>query len=138
MNKLQLIGRTTKKPELQVSKSGQAYTIITLAVDDKGNDKKLVDFIDIKAFGKVAEILNKFVDKGQQLYIEAKAKQNVYELEDGTKKYSIDFILQEFEFIGSATKAEDKKAEDKKAEDKEEDEEDEEKTPNESNENDLP
>ena len=108
MNKLLLLGRTTKQPELQISKGGQAYTTITLAVDDRGNEKKPVDFIDIKAFGKTADILSKFVDKGQCLYIEAKVKQNVYEKEDGTKNYSIDFILQEFEFVGSAPKQEEK------------------------------
>lgn len=130
MNKLQLLGRITKQPQLQISKGGQAYTTITLAVDDRGNEKKPVDFIDIKAFGKTADILCKFTDKGQCLYIEAKVKQNVYEKEDGNKTYSIDFILQEFEFIGSTPKAENKEEEDE--------EEDEEETPNESNENNLP
>lgn len=106
MNKLLLLGRTTKKPELQISKGGQAYTTITIAVDDRGNEKKPVDFIDIRAFGKTADILSKFVDKGQSLYVEAKVKQNVYEKEDGTKNYTIDFILQEFEFVGSNAKKE--------------------------------
>ena len=130
MNKLQLLGRITKQPQLQISKGGQAYTTITLAVDDRGNEKKPVDFIDVKAFGKTADILCKFTDKGQCLYIEAKVKQNVYEKEDGNKTYSIDFILQEFEFVGNTPKAENKEAED------EEDEEEE--TPSESNENNLP
>lgn len=109
MNKLLLVGRATKKPELTIASNGQAYTKLTIAVDDRGNETKPVDFIDIKAFGKVADILNKFVEQGQILAIEAKAKQNVYEkTENGeTKKiYTIDFILQEFEFVGATPKAE--------------------------------
>lgn len=106
MNKLLLVGRATQKPELTIASSGQAYTKLTIAVDDRGNEKKPVDFIDIKAFGKVADILNKFVEKGQMLAIEAKVKQNVYEKEDGTKNYTNDFILQEFEFVGATPKAE--------------------------------
>lgn len=111
MNKILLLGRTTKKPQLNISRSGQAYTTITLAIDDRGNEKKPVDFIDVKAFGKTADILNKFVEQGQILYVEAKAKQNVYEKEDGTKIYTIDFILQEFEFVGATPKKEEAEAE---------------------------
>ena len=121
MNKILLVGRATKKPLVAISKNGLAYTNITLAIDDRGNEKQPVDFIDIKAFGKVADILNKFVDKGQLLFIEAKAKQNVYEAEDGTKKYTIDFVLQEFEFLsGSNNKAEEEKKEEATEETKEE------------------
>lgn len=106
MNKILLLGRTTKQPELKIASNGSAYTIITLAVDDRGNEKQPVDFFDIKVFGKSADIICKFVGKGQGLLIEAKAKQHVYEKEDGTKVYSIDFILQGFEFVGSTPKAE--------------------------------
>lgn len=111
MNKILLLGRATRKPELFITKSGQAYAKLTLAIDDRGNEKQPVDFFDIKAFGKVADILNKFVEQGQILSIEAKAKQNVYEKEDGTKIYAIDFILQEFEFVGSTPKKEEAEAE---------------------------
>ena len=121
MNKILLVGRATKKPLVVISKNGLAYTTITLAIDDRGNEKQPVDFIDVKAFGKVADILNKFVDKGQLLFIEAKAKQNVYEAEDGTKRYTIDFVLQEFEFLsGSTNKAEEEKKEEATEETKEE------------------
>jgi len=101
MNKIQFIGRSTKDLELKISSKGVAYTTISIAVDDRGNEKQPVDFFDIKAFGKVADILVKFVKKGTQLFIEAKAKQNVYEKEDGTKNYTIDFVLNEFELLGS-------------------------------------
>jgi len=121
MNKILLVGRATKKPLVAISKNGLAYTTITLAIDDRGNEKQPVDFIDVKAFGKVADILNKFVDKGQLLFVEAKAKQNVYEAEDGTKRYTIDFVLQEFEFLsGSNNKTEEEKKEEATEETKEE------------------
>ena len=101
MNKFEIIGRSTKELELKVSSKGLVYTTISIAVDDRGNEKQPVDFFEIKAFGKVADILTKFVKKGTQLYISAKAKQNVFEKEDGTKTYTIDFILNEFELLGS-------------------------------------
>ena len=106
MNKISFIGRSTKDLEIKIAKGGTAYTIISLAVDDRGNEKQPVDFFEIKAFGKVADVLTKFVKKGTQIFVECKAKQNVYEKEDGTKIYSIDFILDQFELLGSAPKAE--------------------------------
>lgn len=111
MNKLLLIGRATKKPELQISKGGTSYTILSIAVNEKvkdenGNNK--VNYIDVKAFDKVANLLNKYVDKGQLLSIDAKVVNNNYEKE-GKTIYSYDFILNEFEFLGSAKKEEEEK-----------------------------
>ena len=120
MNKILLVGRATEKPLVVISKNGLAYTTITLAIDDRGNEKQPVDFIDVKAFGKVVDILNKFVDKGQLLFIEAKAKQNVYETEEGKKRYTIDFVLQEFEFLSGSNKAKEEKKEEATEEAKEE------------------
>lgn len=101
MNNFISMGRATKDPQLQVAKNGKAYAVLTIAVDDRGNEQKPVDFFDIKCFGKVADIITKFVKKGNQILVSCKLKQNVYEKEDGTKNYSIDFILNDFEFVGS-------------------------------------
>lgn len=110
MNKLLLIGRATKKPDLQISKNGMSYAILSIAVNEKqkdenGNNK--VNYIDIKAFDKVANLLNKYVEKGQLLSIDAKVVNNNYEKE-GKTIYTYDFILNEFEFLGSGKKEEEK------------------------------
>lgn len=101
MNNFITMGRATKDPQLQVAKNGKAYAVLSIAVEDRGNEVKPVDFFDVKCFGKPAEIISKFVKKGNQILISCKLKQNVYEKEDGTKNYSIDFILNDFEFVGN-------------------------------------
>ena len=101
MNSFISMGRATKDPVLQVAKNGKAYTTLSIAVDDRGNEEKPVDFFEIKCFGKPAEIITKFVRKGNQILVNCKLKQNVFEKEDGTKNYSIDFILTDFEFVGN-------------------------------------
>lgn len=105
MNKLILKGRTTKESDLRIASNGKGYCILSVAVDDRGNEDKPTDFFDIKCFGKTAEIVSKFVGKGQEILIEAKIKQNNYE-KDGVKYYGYDFILDSFEFCGSAPKKE--------------------------------
>ena len=108
MNKTILMGRATKNPELKVAQNGKAYCILSLAVDDRGNEEKPTDFFDIKCFGKGAEIIAKFVDKGAQILVSCKAKQNVYEKQDGSKVYGIDFLLEDFDLIGNKKPEEEK------------------------------
>ena len=61
-------------------------------------------FTNLQEMG--ADILHKFTQKGDLLYIEAQARQNVYEKEDGTKNYTIDFIINNFEFLQQKPKEE--------------------------------
>ena len=109
MNKVQFTGRLTKDVELSVAKNGLAFGKLSLAVNrdyKDENGERATDFFDFKIFGKGADILKKFTQKGDLLYIEAQARQNVYEKEDGTKIYSIDFIVNNFEFLQQKTKEE--------------------------------
>ena len=109
MNKTQFIGRLTKDVEIGIAKSGLAFGKLSLAVNrdyKDENGEKQTDFFDFKIFGKGADILHKFTQKGDLLYVEAQARQNVYEKEDGTKNYTIDFIINNFEFLQQKPKEE--------------------------------
>lgn len=109
MNKTQFIGRLTKDIEINVAKNGLAYGKFSLAVNRDYKDEKgerQTDFFDFKIFGKGADILKKFTSTGDLLYVEAQARQNIYEKEDGTKNYSIDFIVNNFEFLQQKPKEE--------------------------------
>lgn len=109
MNKTQFIGRLTKDVEIGIAKSGLAFGKLSLAVNrdyKDENGEKQTDFFDFKIFGKGADILHKFTQKGDLLYVEAQARQNVYEKEDGTKNYAIDFIINNFEFLQQKAKDE--------------------------------
>jgi len=109
MNKTQFIGRLTKDVEIGVAKNGLAFGKLSLAVNrdyKDENGERQTDFFDFKIFGKGADILHKFTQKGDLLYVEAQARQNVYEKEDGTKNYTIDFIINNFEFLQQKTKEE--------------------------------
>lgn len=99
MNKVILIGRFTKKPELEYTSSNIAVTKFTIAVN-RGKDKG-ADFIRITAFDKQAENICRYMDKGRQIAIIGRIETGSYE-KDGRTIYTQDVISENSEFIGKA------------------------------------
>ena len=102
MNKVYLIGRVTKDLELQhFGTEERAYVKFTLAVNEYNSPKKeeITNFIDIVAFGRKAEVLSQYITKGNKLFIEGKIRKGSYFDKNNIKKYTIDIILDNFDFI---------------------------------------
>ena len=59
------------------------------------------DFINVVAFGKTAELLNQYFGKGQQVAVEGRIQTGSYDKEDGTRVYTTDVIVNQFDFVGS-------------------------------------
>lgn len=100
MNKVILIGRVGKEISIRSSATGLEYVTFSLAVIDGYGDKKKTNWINCKAFGKTAENLNKYVNKGQQIAIEGKISTSSYE-KDGKPIYTTDIIVNSFYFADS-------------------------------------
>lgn len=107
MNKVVLIGRLTKDPELKfVPGSGTANCAITLAID-KYNSKtgqKEADFVPVVIWGKQAEATAKYTSKGSQVAISGRIQTRNYDAKDGTKRYVTEVIADQFngiEFLGT-------------------------------------
>lgn len=102
MNKVVLIGRTTKSPELRYAPgTGTAVCRFTLAVN-KPYKKDETDFINCVAFGKIAETIAQYVLKGRQVAITGSIRTGSYENNAGNKIYTTDVVLDGFEFIGNS------------------------------------
>ncbi len=101
MNRVILMGRLTKDPELRYSQSNNPLAIAryTLAVDRrvKGNEKE-TDFINCIAFGKNAEFTEKYFKKGQRVLIEGRLQTGSYTNKDGQKIYTTDIVVETQEF----------------------------------------
>lgn len=102
MNNVILIGRLTSDPEI---KQNEKYTQckFTLAVNRL---KEGADFISCIAWNKQAELINKYLHKGNQVAIEGRIQTGSYE-KDGVKHYTTDVIVQGLNFIGSNEKVTD-------------------------------
>lgn len=102
MNKVVLIGRTTKSPELRYAPgTGTAVCRFTLAVN-RPYKKDETDFINCVAFGKIAETIAQYVLKGRQVAITGSIRTGSYENNAGNKNYTTDVVLDGFEFIGNS------------------------------------
>ena len=99
INKIILVGRLTRDPELRYSVSGTAMTRFCIAVDrfKKGE----VDFINCKAFNKTAEIIGEYCEKGKQVAVEGRLQIGNYEDKDGNKRVSAEVIVDQIQMIGS-------------------------------------
>ena len=101
MNKVILIGRLTKDPELNFAAgSGTAVTRFSLAVT-RPFKKDETDFINCIAFGKTGETIAQYLTKGRHLAVTGSIRTGSYDAKDGTKRYTTDIVVDSFEFIGS-------------------------------------
>lgn len=101
MNKVVLIGRTTKSPELRYAPgTGTAVCRFTLAVQ-RAFKKDEADFINCVAFGKIGETIAQYVLKGRQVAVTGSIRTGSYESNSGEKRYTTDVVLDGFEFIGN-------------------------------------
>ena len=91
--------RLTKEPELKHSTSGTAYLMCSVACNRNDKDKT-TDFFNIKAFGKTAETMGKFLHKGSKILVEGTLQNDIYE-KDGVKKTTTSISVSSWEFAES-------------------------------------
>ena len=109
MNRVELIGNTTKDIELAVTSTGNNVASFSLAVRRRFPDKdgnEVVDFHNCVAFGKLAETISKYVKKGNKLYVEGELVYDSYTDKQGVKKPITKIILGQVEFLTPKTKVE--------------------------------
>ena len=103
MNAVQLFGRFTRDNEFK-ELGGTSVFRNNIAVQRNFKNKdgeRESDFINVVAFGKTAELLNQYFGKGQQVAVEGRIQTGSYEKEDGTRVYTTDVIVNQFDFVGS-------------------------------------
>lgn len=105
MNKVILIGRLTRDPEVRYSQNREKATAVaryTLAVDRKfKNDEQTADFINIVAFGKSGEFAEKYLKKGMKVSVCGHLQTGNYTNKEGVKVYTTDIIVEEQGFCES-------------------------------------
>ena len=105
MNKVILIGRCTRDPEVRYSQGENATAAAryTLAVDRqfKRDGEQSADFINCIAFGKRGEFAEKYLRKGTKIAVVGRIQTGSYTNKDGQKVYTTDVIVDEHEFVES-------------------------------------
>lgn len=104
MNKVILSGRFTKDPEQRMMSNQTEFSRFSLACQGNfvnKNGERNTEFINCIAFGKTAEIINRYLKKGAMIIAQGKIKNSSYDAQDGTKRYITDVVIDNFEFTSS-------------------------------------
>ena len=106
MNKVILMGRLTRDPEVRYSQSEQSMAIarFTLAVDrrfKRDGDQQSADFISCTAFGKTGEFIERYCHQGTKLVVEGRIQTGSYTNKDGNRVFTTDVVVESCEFAES-------------------------------------
>ena len=112
MNKVILMGRLTKDPEIRYTQNNTPVCNFTLAVDRRFSKDKQADFISCQAWQKTAEFISKYFQKGSMIAVVGRIQTRTWEDNEGKKRYITEVIVDEAYFTGSKSKTETDKATD--------------------------
>jgi single-strand DNA-binding protein len=104
LNRITLIGRLTRDPELKYIQSGSAVANFSLASNrvyttNSGEKKEEVSYFDCIAWGKMGEILAEYCQKGKRIAVEGRLQQRRWEDQEGNKKSKIEIVADNIQFL---------------------------------------
>lgn len=109
LNKVMIIGNLGRDPEMRYTPSGRPVTTFSLATsrswkNSSGESRSETEWFNIVAWGGLAEICNKYLKKGQQVYIEGRLQTRKWEDDDGLKRSTTEVVAKEMVMLGDRRK----------------------------------
>ena len=106
VNKVMLMGNTTRDPELRQLPSGTQVCEFTLAINRvyktaSGEEKQESVFVDCTAFNRTGEVINEYCEKGKPLFVEGRLHYETWEDKNGNKRNKLSVIVENFQFVGN-------------------------------------
>jgi len=109
VNKVILVGRLGRDPEVRYTPSGTAVANFSIATSEQwtnkdGEKQERTEWHKIVAWRRLGEICGEYLHKGSQIYIEGRLQTRDWEDRDGNKRYTTEVIAQNMQMLGSASK----------------------------------
>lgn len=109
LNKVLLMGNLTRDPQLSYLPSQTAVVEFGLAVNrvfrkQDGSEGRDTCFVDCQMFGKRAEVINKYLKKGDPIFLEGRLKFDQWQAQDGSKRSKLRVFVENFEFLGRGSR----------------------------------
>jgi single-strand DNA-binding protein len=105
MNKIVLLGKLIKDPELKTVENGEkVFVRFILAVDrnfKSADGTRKADLIPVTMWGRKAEVICKYMTKGSYISLSGRLRTSSYEDKDGNKKYRAEVVAEDFKFVGN-------------------------------------
>ncbi len=110
LNKAMIIGNVARDPELRNTTSGQAVASFSVATnlswtDQSGQKQDKVEFHNIVAWRKLAEICSQYLKKGSKVYVEGRLQTSDWEGQDGNKRYKTEIVMENMIMLDSKGQA---------------------------------
>ena len=110
LNKVMMIGRLTRNPEVRTTPKGQHVCTFGIATnrvykDATGNKQDQVEFHNIVGWGKLAEIMGQYLMKGKRIYIEGRLQTREWQTQDGQKRSRTEIIAENMIMLDSKQRA---------------------------------
>jgi single-strand DNA-binding protein len=107
LNKVMLIGNLTRDPEIRSTNSGQTVASFSVATNRSWNDAQgvrqdAVEYVNIVAWGKLAEIVGQIYRKGRRTYVEGRLQTRNWEAQDGTKRQRTEVVASDLILLDRA------------------------------------
>lgn len=105
LNKVILIGRFTKDPELRYTQSGTAVCSFSVANNRTyvtgGEKKEQVSYFNCVAWAKTGEIITEYCKKGQRIGIEGRLQQRSWDDQEGKRRFTVEIVVDNFQFLSA-------------------------------------
>ncbi len=106
LNRVQLIGNAGKDPEGRYTNSGSKVVSFSLGVNNtfktkNGETRKETEWFNLEVWGKLGDIVQEYVHKGSQIYVEGRLKTDKFEDKSGEVKYYTKVVVSTIQFLGS-------------------------------------
>ena len=100
INRVVLSGNLTRDPQIKATQSGSNIALFTIAVGHFYKGEKKTSFVDVKAFGKNAELLRDYLKKGSPIGIDGTLQQESWESREGEKRSKLVVYCERIDFFG--------------------------------------
>mgnify|MGYP000999238395 CR=1 FL=1 len=106
INRVVLIGRMVKDPELKYTQGGSSVTNFSIANNrtytvSTGEKKELTSFFNCIAWGKMGEVIVQYCKKGQRIAVEGRLQQRSWDDQNGNKRYVVEVVVENFQFLSA-------------------------------------
>lgn len=103
LNRVQLIGRLGKNPEIRTTPTGRKVATFSMAVSQRrksdGKVKEFTEWVNVEAWGKLGEVSQKYLKKGSLIFLEGRLKTDKYEDKGGETKYFTKVVALLLQFL---------------------------------------
>lgn len=105
LNQCNFIGRLGDNPQMRTTQSGDTMATFSIAVSEKWNDKQgnrqeKTEWVNIQAFGKLAEIMGQYLTKGSQVFISGKFQSRKFTGQDGVERTAVSILANQMQMLG--------------------------------------